>query len=124
MTVVQDTLEELEAADKRTIIVFNKIDALQERTKIPLLTANHPGAVFVSATRGIQMSALQEKIIAILDADILERTITLPSSASRRIAQLHEVAHVLETTYDGDNAIIRFRIHRVVAERLGILTPP
>jgi GTPase len=124
MTVVQDTLEELEAADKRTIFVFNKIDALQERTKIPLLTANYPEAVFVSATRGIQMSVLQEKIVAILDADILERTITLPSSASRRIAQLHEVAHVLETTYDGNNAIIRFRIHRVVAERLGILTPP
>ena len=121
MAVVQETLEELEAADKRMIIVFNKIDALQERTKIPLLTANHPEAVFVSATRGIQMSVLQEKILAILDADILERTLTLPTSASRRIAQLHEVAQVLETTYDGNNAIIRFRIHRVVAERLGIL---
>jgi GTPase len=122
MAVVNETLEELEASDKRTIVVFNKIDALEERTKIPLLTANFPEAVFVSATRGIQMSVLQEKIIAILDSDILERTITLPTNASRRIAQLHEVAHVLETTYDGNEATIRFRIHRVIAERLGILT--
>jgi hypothetical protein len=49
---------------------------------------------------------------------------TLPTDASRQIAQLHEVAHVLETTYDGHEVKIRFRIHRVVAERLGILPPP
>ena len=124
MAVVQETLQDIGAADKRMIVVFNKIDALEERSKIPLLTANYPDAVFVSATRGIQMSVLQDKILAILDADILERTITLPTNASRRIAQLHEVAHVLETTYDGNEAIIRFRIHRVIAERLGILTSP
>ena len=124
MAVVNETLEDLGASDKRMIVVFNKIDALQERTKIPLLTANHPDAVFVSATRGIQMSALQEKIIAILDADIIERTITLPTNASRQIAQLHEVAQVLETSYDENQAIIRIRIHRVVAERLGLFTSP
>ena len=122
MAVVQETLQDIGAGHKRMIVVFNKIDALEERSKIPLLTANFPEAVFVSATRGIQMSVLQDKILAILDSEILERTITLPTNASRRIAQLHEVAQVLETTYDGNEATIRFRIHRVTAERLGILT--
>lgn len=121
MTVVHDTLEELGAAGKQTIIVFNKIDALDQRTIVGRLAAEHPDAVFVSATRGIQMSALQEKMVSLLDAGIIEQTVTVPITDARRIAQLHEAAEVLDTVYDGDNATVRLRVHRVVAQRLGLI---
>jgi GTP-binding protein HflX len=118
MSVVNETLVDLDAAGKPTITVFNKIDRLTQRTVIPYLTANHPDAVFVSATRGIQMSALRDRLIRLLEGHVIEQTLTFNAADAAQIAKLHDLAEVLETTYDGNTVTVRIRIQKVVAERL------
>ena len=118
MSVVNETLVDLDAAGKPTITVFNKIDRLTQRTVIPYLTANHPDAVFVSATRGIQMSALHDRLIRLLEGHVIEQTLTFNAADAAQIAKLHDLAEVLETTYDGNTVTVRIRIQKVVAERL------
>jgi GTP-binding protein HflX len=117
VTVVNEILGELGAAGKPTVIVFNKIDRLTQRTVITYLTANYPTAVFVSATRGIQMNVLKERLIQLLDSRIVEQTLTFNIADTARIARIHEVAEVLDKQYDGDTVIIRVRILKVVAEQ-------
>lgn len=118
MTVVNEILEELDAAGKPVLTVFNKIDCLTERSMIPYLSANHPDAVFVSATRGIHMSALRDRLIRLLDDRIVEQTLTFNATDSARVARLHEVAEVLDTKYEGDTVTMRIRIPRIIADRL------
>jgi len=118
MTVVNEILEELDAAGKPVLTVFNKTDRLTERGTIPSLTGRYPEAVFVSATRGIHMSALRDRLIRLLDDRVIEQTLTFTAADSARIARLHEVADVLDTKYDGDTVTIRIRVLKVVADRL------
>jgi GTP-binding protein HflX len=118
MSVVNETLEDLGAAGKPTIIVFNKIDRLENRNVIGYLTTNHPDAVFVSATRGIRMSALREYLVARLDGQVVEQTLTVKAADYRTIALLHETAEVLEKSYDGETITIRYRIRKILADRM------
>jgi GTP-binding protein HflX len=79
MEVVNDTLLELQAANKPTITVFNKMDLyerhtfdrwLDDDTKADLLAemthswmAKHPGAVFISATEKHNTDALRQILL-------------------------------------------------------------
>lgn len=116
--VVDATLEELHAHDKPTILVFNKIDKLEDRSIVGPLSKRYSNAVFVAAARSINMSGLQAKMIEFLDRNISEQTITLSQSDYPIISQIHEMAEILDKRYDGDTITLRFRMHSHHAERL------
>jgi GTP-binding protein HflX len=118
MTVVHETLDEIGATGKPTIIVFNKIDRLANRNVVGYLTSNYPDAAFVSATRGIGMNALREKLTAILDAEVVEQEINVSYQDYAVIAQIHEAGEVLSKEYDGETVRLRFRMRKVLVDRL------
>jgi GTP-binding protein HflX len=118
MTVVNETLDDIGATGKPTIIVFNKIDRLANRNVVGYLTSNHPDAAFVSATRGIGMNALQETLVTILDAEVVEQEINVSHKDYAIIARIHEAGEVLSTEYEGEMVRLRFRMRKVLVERL------
>jgi GTPase len=118
LTVVHETLDDIGATGKPTIVVFNKIDQLANRNVVGYLSANHPDAVFVSATRGIGMNTLQEKITAALDTEVVEREISVSHRDYATIARIHEAGEVLSKEYIGELVHLRFRMRKVLAERL------
>jgi len=118
IAVVNDTLEEIGIRNKPTVLVFNKIDRVKNREILKTVSSRHPGAVFLSAARGINTRALEEQLIALLDHLIVEETLTLGHADQRIISDIHETAEILEKQYDGDRITIRFRMNRSNAERL------
>ncbi len=110
--IVNETLGEIHAHNKPVIMVFNKTDRLGDRSIISRLRERHPHAVFTAAARGIGMRALEESIMETLAGEITERTVTLRQADSRLIARIHELAEIIERTYDGDTVTMRFRINR------------
>ena len=64
------------------------------------------------------MSSLEAKIIELLDANIVEQTMTFSQSDYQIISQIHDMAEVLEKKYDGDEITIRFRMNNIHADRL------
>jgi GTPase len=118
ISVVNDTLEEIGAQGKPTMMVFNKIDRIDARALIPILRGRYDNAVFIAALRGINMISLQQKIGEILDADITEETLTLSQADYPLLSQIHDLAEVLEKSYDGETITIRFRMNRLHADRL------
>jgi GTP-binding protein HflX len=118
ITVVNETLEEIGAQGKPTIMVFNKIDRIDARALIPILRGSYDNSVFIGALRGINMNSLQQKIGEILDADITEETLTLSQADYPVLSQIHDLAEVLEKNYDGETITIRFRVNRLHADRL------
>lgn len=92
--VVNETLEELGALDKPTLMVFNKVDALTDRGLLDQLRATHDNAVFISAARGIGLDELRERTLGLVEADYVDRTAILPVAKPKARAHIHRVAEV------------------------------
>lgn len=117
INVVQETLEDLGAGDTPTLVVFNKIDMLQDRSVLPALSEKHPNCVFISAVRGINILGLKEAVAQMLEKEFLVEEIVLPDSRQKLIAQLYDVGEVLERSYEDGKVIMKIRIHRRDKER-------
>ena len=92
--VVNETLKELEALDKPTLMVFNKVDALGDRGLLDQLRASYEDAVFISAARGIGIDDLRDRTLALVEADYVDRTALLPVAEAKARAHVHRVAEV------------------------------
>jgi GTP-binding protein HflX len=118
IAVVNETLEDIGARDKATILVFNKVDRIKERGIVPAILSRYPNAVCISAARGINIGGLTGKLTELLDADIVEQTLTFRQTDYPVISRLHDLGEILEKTYDGEIITIRFRMNRIHADRL------
>ena len=101
--VVEETLEELNSLDKPTILAFNKIDKLQDRSLIYSLANEYKDAIFISASRGVNIHTLKEKISQMIDDHYVEITGKVEISNSKAISLIYKFGEVLDVKYDTDN---------------------
>jgi GTP-binding protein HflX len=118
ISIVNATLEEIGAQGKPTVMVFNKIDRVQDRSMIQYLAKPHVNAVFVSAARGINMGTLEKKIIELLEDSITEETLTLGQKDYAVISKIHDLGQIVEKRYEGEQIVIHFRMNKAAAEKL------
>jgi GTPase len=116
--VVKDTLEELGASDKPTLMVFNKIDLLSDRTILKTLADQHPHSVFISAMRGINILGLKDEVLRLLQKEFVEQTIRVRQDQQKLISQLHGAGEVLERNYEDAEVVLRMRIRRKDRDRV------
>ena len=107
--VVQEVLKDLGIDPKPCILVFNKVDLLEDRKTIPELKQRFQHALFVSALKGIGLEALRQEVTVRLSAGDVEGEIRIPFDQTKAIAEMYELAKVLERTYVDGVAVIRFR---------------
>ncbi|HEV2857521.1 MAG TPA: GTPase HflX [Solirubrobacterales bacterium] len=105
MQAVDEVLEEIGAGEKPRLLVFNKIDLLdeEERRETEL---DHPDAVLVSAQEGEGLQALSERIEAAFEETLTEVELLIPYSEGGRLHELHEVAGDLERTDREDGVFV------------------
>jgi GTPase len=108
--VVNDTLQEIGVGDVPSLMVFNKIDLLHDRSALPLLASQYPGSVFISATRGINILGLRSQVLALLQSEFQEEVLTIPQDQQRLISHLHSVAEVTDKQYVDNDVILRVRV--------------
>ncbi len=118
IAVVQQTLEEIGAAEKPTLMVFNKIDRLQDRTVMQALAKEYDRCVFISATRGINILGLKEEVRAILEKEFIEESVRVSQENQKLISYLYKVGEVLERRYEENDVILRLRVRRKDRERI------
>jgi GTP-binding protein HflX len=118
IAVVNATLDDLQASGKPTILVFNKIDTMSDRMLLHDLSLEHDNAVFISAHRGINIESLKDRLLKLLDENMIEHTVTIKQSDYRVIAKLHEIADITSKQYDNDSVIVDFRISGKNTEKL------
>lgn len=121
IAVVNETLKELGALDKPTLIVFNKVDALEERGLVGALHEEYPEAVFVSALRGIGLEELKRRLLETVERDYVDHVAYVPVAEAKAIAHLRSVTDVQSESYhyaqspeEEDIAVVRlhFRVAR------------
>ncbi|MBI2620581.1 MAG: GTPase HflX [Ignavibacteriales bacterium] len=116
--IVHDTLNDLGCGSKPTLMVFNKIDRLVDRSILQVVARDHPRSVFVSAVRGINLLGLKSQVLALLEKEFVERVFTISQSRQKLISYLHTVGEVRETTYEDNEVVLRLRMPKREAERV------
>jgi len=122
--VVKDTLAELGANDKPTLMVFNKIDLLTDRAILQALADEYPHRVFISAMRGINILGLKDEVLLLLKKEFVEETFRVRQDQQKLISQLHSAGEVLERIYEDAEVVLRMRIRRKDKDRVENLIHP
>lgn len=104
---VNSVLSQINAIDIPQILVFNKIDRLNDQL-LSLLVRRYPDSVFISATQDMNIDTL----LATMEAKILgniTQSLLLPYEKTALLSKLHEIAVIKEEDYqeDGIHLIIQ-----------------
>ena len=105
--VVEETLEELKATNKRTILVFNKVDKM-EAQQVADMKQRYPNAIFVSAEQRIGLRELERSIEDMIELDYDRHTLQIPVSKYKAVAFIHENATVENESYEETDVEMTF----------------
>lgn len=115
---VNAVTKELNAFDKETLLVFNKIDAVQSAEHIQVYLKKFPGSVAISARTGEGVNELITALQDELAAWRLRSRYCIPLTESGLIAEVHRIGHILELRYEGESAIVVAHIPPQLEQRL------
>jgi len=108
---VNAVLKEIGADGKPTLMVLNKMDALNgNQDKLTRFLERHPHAVAISATTGEGIGSLLAELGSQLRPSREFIELAVPHEQAGVIARLHEVAQVVERNYRGRLAKFKARI--------------
>ncbi len=110
--VVEQTLKDI-GADKQSILkIFNKIDAVDDKSRISYVRNKYKDSVIISAERGINITKFKEKLSHIIDETYVEEEIVLDLADSKTAAKIHTLAEVISTNYDESLIHITYKTNR------------
>jgi GTP-binding protein HflX len=107
---VNAVLEEIGAAGKPTLMVFNKIDQLENGEVVGRLLEQYSNGVAVSAASGEGFSELLAELGSQLRPSREFVELEVPLTEPAVIARLHSVGQVVERKYNGESARFKARI--------------
>ena len=120
MHEVEKILQEMGLKDRPRLLVFNKVDAIDDDEPLRQARKAFPEALFVSAKRGIGLDDLLERIRSVLNEQMVELTLHVAYSESERAAELYRIANVVEQTATDSGLNLRVRMPLADAKRLGL----
>jgi GTP-binding protein HflX len=110
ITAVNTVLEEIGAEGKPTLMVFNKIDRIEQPDLVGRFVERYPNAVAVSAKCRTGFPTLTSELAIMLRPirEVVE--LRIPHKDSANIARVHAIAQVIEQHYEGGWVRIKARI--------------
>lgn len=116
--VVLQTLQELGAADKPVVTVFNKADLVEDQYRLRELVATLPRAVYISAARAEGLSYLMDTLSATVKTLVADMQLAIPYSRSDMVALCYEYGKVGTVEYKEDAIYVRAEVAKSLAGRL------
>lgn len=103
-------LHELGADSRRTLVVFNKIDAVGENSVAAEMRARFPEAVFISVKTGAGLEELVSRIGEFVADDLQTLELRIPQSRADLIARLHREGDIRHSEYVENDIQMRVRL--------------
>ena len=115
---VEDVLKELDALDKPTLMVFNKVDKLEDMSELPILRHKYPNNVEVSALSGEGLDDLIARLLEIASENEVEIDVDVPQKEGQIVNYIYNHGEVIEREYKGNLVHMRARMDRKYADKL------
>ncbi len=115
---VVGVLNELEVQDKPTLIVFNKIDKIEDRTDLNSLANGFENFSFVSAQTGENIDDLIEQILELLESALRQVEVYLPLDRMDLVNLLHQEAQVHNVEYTSEHIYVQVSVPLKIFEKI------
>lgn len=113
LETVRDVIAEVDANAIPEIVVFNKVDLIDDTTRI-ILHGLEPTAVFVSARTGEGVEELRARIAQALPAPAHEVVALVPFDQGQLVSEMHERDRILSLEYVEEGT----RVHALVGDEM------
>jgi len=123
IAATEAVIHELGADGKHTLIVFNKMDRVTNAEAVEAALLRHPRSVAVSVKTGEGMTDFVEELQNQLAAWRMRQKFRIPQADSAALAELHRAGHVIEISYDGDDALVTAHIPPALEAKFGRYRP-
>lgn len=114
-SVTRSVLEEVDAANIPSLVVFNKIDKVDAAARAELL-AEHADALCVSAHAPDDAVRTRKALEAFFEADYEEATLEIPFAQGHLLGEIHARARVLSQSYTADGSVLNVRAQAELLE--------
>ncbi len=104
---VNAVLQEIGCNDKRTLLVLNKVDRLQDPSLLHVLMRHHPRSVAVSAATGRGLDELREAVVEALGADFADAEIETDAGNGKVLSYLGAHAEIYRQQYHDSRVTVR-----------------
>ena len=118
IVAVDEVLDELGASDIPMLMVFNKIDCLENEGPLYLLRSRYPESIGISARRGDGLAALRMELANRFAENDVDVSLTLPYSEGKKLDFVYTNGEVLEVNYQGAAILVKARIPERYVEGL------
>ncbi|KPJ52608.1 hypothetical protein AMJ39_07425 [candidate division TA06 bacterium DG_24] len=118
MATVDEVLSELGCIDTSTLVVFNKIDQLEDQSCLDLIRSRYPMSVAASALTGVGIETVKARIVALAEDMDREEVLFLPLDATKLLAQVHRDGRIIEEIFEDSRIQVRVRMDRAKLSRL------
>jgi len=107
---VESVLAELGCDESPTVLVMNKVDALEDPTTLSVLRHQFPDAVEISARRGLGIDQLTARVAEFMRRRYVTVHVQADAANGRLIAYVNRHGHVLEQLFEDGEVRWRLRI--------------
>ena len=121
LRIVDETLKEFGSDAKTEIKVFNKVDFVEDKSRIEYILNTYEDSVIISAKKGINISKLMEMLQHTLKSSYVDEEVTIPIDETKLASQIHTLAEVYSTTYLDDVIKLKYRTNKENEDRINKL---
>ena len=120
ITAVNQILEELEVIDKPTLMLFNKVDLLEESDNSELRRLQHEysDSIAISALGGEGLEQLKAYLVEILAENEVQLSLVLSHQDGKMLNYIYEHGEVLDRKYEDNNILVTAKIPKRYVKRL------
>jgi len=123
IAAVNEVLEEIGAAGRPSVLVFNKCDRLDAR-ELARLRESSRNAVLISAATGAGIPDLLTRLGTEAARGEIAVTALVPYTSGELVQLLHERGRIISEEYTPTGTLITARVPASVAARVAALQPP
>ncbi len=116
----QEVLAELGADEKRKLLVFNKVDLVEDEATRRELESKFPEACFISAGTGEGLEHLENRMSTMLAERVQRLHLRIPQSRHDVVTRLHRDGKVISTDYEGQDVLLQAVIPKALQD---LVTP-
>ena len=113
---VDDTLKGFGSNSKSELKVFNKVDAIDDKSKIEYVRNTYKNSVIISAQKGLNILKLIDILKAVIENSYIEKEISLTLDETKLLSQIHTLAEVISIDYNEDRVMLKFRANKTNAK--------
>ncbi|MFQ5483504.1 MAG: GTPase HflX, partial [Nitrospinaceae bacterium] len=110
MQTARELLGEIAAGGKDQLLVFNKIDRVEDAEALAAARLAFPQAVFVSCKQGTGLDALRQAIVTAYEAHLKAMRVHLSYAQAGMMAEIRKSALVVHASYEPERIVLDLRV--------------